>query len=188
MLQEKELVNRVLEGREDAFREVVIRYERLVVHMVSKWVNNKEDIEDLCQDVFLKVFKKMPGFRGEAKLSTWIATIAYTTTINFLRKRKIPVDSMDDEQFFLDHKKNNPETPEEVTDKKELKKFIKEEINKLPVKYKTLLLLCHSYGFEYKDIAEITGMPEGTVKSYLFRARNMLKERCNFVLREKLWI
>jgi len=177
MSDDQSLVSRIQSGDRQAFRLLIKQYERLVAHMVGRLVSQAEDREEICQDVFMKVYKKLDEFKFQSKLSTWIATIAYRHAVNHLRKKKIIVrDILDEENFtkhFLDHNDN----PQEALSEKQTKQYILQMIEQLPVQYKTVLTLYHLDGKSYMEIYEITGMPEGTVKNYLFRARTMLKER-----------
>jgi RNA polymerase sigma factor (sigma-70 family) len=171
------LVSRILKGDMQAFKALVQQHQRLVVHMVGRLINDKQDVEDICQEVFLKVYQKLSGFSFQSKLSTWIATIAYRTAVNYLKKKNRMM--MDDiEEGGLDAKYGvESDTPERLFERKNLHIFIHQEIEKLPPQYRIVLTLYHLEGMQYAEIEEITGMPEGTVKNYLFRARKLLKDR-----------
>jgi RNA polymerase sigma-70 factor (ECF subfamily) len=138
-------------------------------------------LEDVCQEVFLKVYQNLGKYRNECKLSTWIATIAYNTSINYLRKFK-KGDMISSEEML---------TMPVISDAKaldferiDLHQYIRSQIELLPVQYRTVLTLFHLEEFSYQEIEQITGMPEGTVKSYLFRAKAILKEKLKFVVDE----
>ena len=92
MTEDRNLVSRVLGGETEAFRLLIKEHERLVAHMVGRLIKNREDHEEICQDVFLKVHDKLGAFTFQSRLSTWIATIAYRHAINFVRKKKLPVE------------------------------------------------------------------------------------------------
>lgn len=176
MNEDRLLVNRIMQGDRYAFQQLVKQHERLVVHMIGRIIQNKADVEELCQDVFVKVYQKLPGFKFECKLSTWIATIAYRLSINYLKKKKISIEIEMGEKEFL-RTSAVIETPEKIMAQKSTGDLVQLYINKLPVHYKAVLTLYHLDGMNYSEIGEITGMPEGTVKNYLFRARNLLKEK-----------
>ncbi len=177
MNEERLLVNHILEGNRQAFMMLIRQHERLVVHMIGRLVHNKEDIEDLCQEVFVKVYKKLPGFKFECKLSTWIATIAYREGINHLRKKKVYLEVELGEKEFIQASIIETDTPEKILAEKSTSNLVHQYIEKLPVQYKAVLTLYHLDGLNYSEIVEITSMPEGTVKNYLFRARSLLKEK-----------
>jgi len=139
-------------------------------------VKGQEEKEELCQDVFLKVHEKLGEFSFQSKLSTWIATIAYRHAINHLRKRKMLYSDIPNEEDFTSTFVES-ETPESLTSEKDLDAFIFKLIDELPAQYKTVLMLYHVEEMAYSEISEIMSMPDGTVKNYLFRARNLLKEK-----------
>jgi RNA polymerase sigma factor (sigma-70 family) len=181
-LSDKSLVDKVLRGETGAFATIIKNTEALTAQIVFKMITNAEDRKDVAQDIYLKVFNKLSGFRFESKLSTWIAQIGYNTCLSYLEKKKLvlPGNFQDDETDVLEliiNKSNtqNNET-EKVISKKELSFILKTEIENLPPVYKTLITLYHNEDLSYDEISEIVQLPEGTVKSYLFRARKMLKE------------
>ena len=176
MTDDRALVSRIVGGDMQAFRLLIKQHERIAAHMIGRLIDREEDREELCQDVFLKVFEKIGDFNFQARLSTWIATIAYRHAINHLRKKKIPVSDIPDEERFSSHFISTDNVEEKLEDK-DLDDMVLKLIGQLPVQYKTVLTLYHLDGKSYPEIGEITGMPEGTVKNYLFRARNLLKEK-----------
>ncbi|MDM8160574.1 sigma-70 family RNA polymerase sigma factor [Labilibaculum sp. K2S] len=175
-MNETELIQQICNGNPQAFRYLVKQYERLVFHVAGRLLNQQEDLEDVAQEVFIKVHQKLPEFRGDSKLSTWIATIAYRVSVNHLRKRKPDVDIGEPQYELLKHSRVSDENPEQLTQKKELKEMVQQMVDRLPAQYKTVLSLYHLEEYAYHEIVEITGLPEGTVKNYIFRARKMLKE------------
>lgn len=175
-MNETELIQQICNGNPQAFRYLVKQYERLVFHVAGRLLNQQEDLEDVAQEVFIKVHQKLPSFRGDSKLSTWIATIAYRVSVNHLKKRKPDVDIGESQYELIQHSRVSDENPEQLTQKKELKEMVKTMVDRLPEQYKTVLSLYHLEEYAYHEIVEITGLPEGTVKSYIFRARKMLKE------------
>jgi RNA polymerase sigma factor (sigma-70 family) len=176
MIDDRTLVANVLAGDMMAFRHLIKRHERLVAHMVGRLVKNESEVEELCQDVFLRVHEKLGEFNFNAKLSTWIATIAYRHSINHLRKNKMVFQELPEGES-ADRSFVERENPESVVEEKDTEAFILKIMDELPPQYKTILTLYHVEGMNYNEIAEITGMPDGTVKNYLFRARNLMKER-----------
>lgn len=174
MNDDQALASYVAQGNQHAFELLIRKYQRLVVHMVGRVVNNSEDLEEICQDVFLKVYEKISEFNFQSKLSTWIATIAYRHAINHLRKKRIEVADIDEkfaERFMAD------DSPAETLEGNEMDSIVLSMIDKLPPQYKIVLTLYHLEDMNYAEIGEATGMPEGTVKNYLFRARQLLKEK-----------
>jgi RNA polymerase sigma factor (sigma-70 family) len=171
MSEDQVLVQKVLSGDMPAFRLLIKKHERLVVHMIGRLVKRQEEREELCQDVFLRVYDKLGEFSFQSKLSTWVATIAYRYAINHLRSKRILFSEMPDEQIVIE-----AATPERLMEEEDEQVFVLKLVDLLPPQYKTILTLYHVENMTYPEICEITGMPEGTVKNYLFRARNLLKE------------
>jgi len=176
MIDDQALVSRVISGDKQAFRLLIKQHERLVVHMIGRLVDRNEDREELCQDVFLKVYEKISEFNFQSKLSTWIATIAYRMGVNHLRKKKIELSDIPEEESFTAHFVSDND-PQENMEDNEIEAITLKLIDQLPPHYKTILTLYHVDQMNYGEIGEVTGMPEGTVKNYLFRARNLLKEK-----------
>lgn len=186
-MEDQALVSHVLSGDMQAFRLLIKQHERLVAHMVARVIKNNEEREELCQDVFLRVYDKLAEFTFQSKLSTWIATIAYRYAINHLRKKKLLLSDIPDEESFTNHFVEN-ENPESIFSEIDMDDFMMKLVDELPVQYKTVLTLHHVEGMRYPEIGEVTGMPEGTVKNYLFRARNLLKEKVKKYIGKEEWL
>jgi RNA polymerase sigma-70 factor (ECF subfamily) len=176
-MNDAELVQQVLDGNENAFRFLVAKHERLVLHVVGRVVQSQDDVKDICQEVFIKVFRKLKRFRGDSRLSTWIATIAYNTSISHIRKRTRQAEHSYDEQPGLIMGQEDTSLNQKIVEQEEIKHYLLQLIEELPVHYRTVLTLFHLEEFSYREIEQITGMPEGTIKSYLSRARKILKEK-----------
>ncbi len=176
MNDDQALASYVAQGNKHAFELLIRKHERLVAHMVGRIVNNPEDLEEICQDVFLKVFEKISEFNFQSKLSTWIATIAYRHAINHLRKKKIEIVDLPEDEKFAERFIAD-ENPMETVEESEMEALVMKMIEKLPPQYKAVLTLYHLEDLNYAEIGEATGMPEGTVKNYLFRGRQLLKEK-----------
>jgi len=180
-MNDAELINQVLNGNMNAFTFLVNHYQKLVVHITGRLIQRQDELEDVCQEVFLKVYQNLGKYRNECKLSTWIATIAYNTSINYLRKYK-KGDMISSEELLVMPVISDTKTLD--FERVDLHQYIRSQIELLPVQYRTVLTLFHLEEFSYQEIEQITGMPEGTVKSYLFRAKAILKEKLKFVVDE----
>jgi RNA polymerase sigma-70 factor (ECF subfamily) len=180
-MEENELISQILNGNMNAFTFLVNRYQKLVVHITGRLIQRQEEIEDVSQEVFMKVYQNLGKYRNECKLSTWIATIAYNTGINYLRKFKKGKDSNPEDPSLL-----RPLIDSGTIDyaQIDLHRYIRDEIEQLPLQYRTVITLFHLEEFSYQEIEQITGMPEGTVKNYLFRAKAILKDKLKFVVDE----
>jgi RNA polymerase sigma-70 factor (ECF subfamily) len=164
---------------------VIKNTEGLTAQIIFKMIPNAEDRKDIAQDVYLKTFQKLSGFKFQSKLSTWIGHITFNTCINYLEKKQL---------VLSDNKIENNQSGEDALEilnnqmdvfsneleklilKKELSAILKKEIDKLTPIYRTLITLYHSEELSYSEIGEITELPEGTVKNYLFRARKTLRD------------
>lgn len=176
------LVEKVIGGDTNSFSLIIKNTEGLVTQIIYKMISNKEDRKDIAQDVYLKAFRMLKGFRFQAKLSTWIGKITYNTCVNYLEKKKL---IMLDDSFDLEENepashlgKINPHEneTENLILNNELSEVLATEIEKLPPIYKTLITLYHNEEMSYPEMPQITGLPEGTIKSYLFRARKKLRD------------
>lgn len=176
-IDEKSLVNEVLSGNKRAFVNLIRNYEGLVLHIVTPLIGVTEDREDICQEVFLKVYQNLKSFQFKSALGTWIGRIAYNSSINFLQKKRSILFSdltpMEDEGNFIDE---NSENPEEIIIKKDDAARLQQAIDHLPEIQKAVLLLFYQDELSLEEIGQIMEMPINTVKSHLFRARNSLRE------------
>lgn len=178
MAERPQQIERILSGDHKAFEEFVKQHQRLVSHIVFRMVPNEEDRKDICQDVFLKVHQNLAGFRHESKLSTWVGRVAYNRCLNHLEKKKVPLfEDHCPEGATIDSVIGQSIQPDEYAEHQDLATLLRAEIAELPTQYRAIVSLYHLDEMTYKEIGEITRLPEGTVKSYLFRARKLLKER-----------
>jgi len=183
---DQELVGKVLDGDTNAFVTVIQNTEGLVTQIIFKMISNTEDRKDIAQDIYLKAYKSLTGFRHQSKLSTWIAQIAYNTCFTYLEKKKLVLldmysgnnDEKDDQPELADKKLigNLFSQTENDIFQRELNEILKTEIELLSPLHKTLITLYHNEEMSYEEISRITELPEGTVKSYLFRARKSLRD------------
>ena len=181
---DKHLVDRVLRGDTRAFGIIIKNTENLVAQIVFKLIPVVEDRKDLAQDIYMKAFHNLAGFKFQSKLSTWIARIAYNSCLSWIEKKKLVwpgnlhkevemYETADARVYNHSLVKNNSENN---LFQKELSVILRKEIEGLPAIYQTLITLFHHESMTYEELSQITGLPEGTVKSSLFRARKMLKE------------
>lgn len=176
MQNDRETIERILAGDLNSFKSLINQHKTLVIGMIRRITKDQNDVEDLCQEVFVKAFKNLDRFKFESKLSTWIGQIAFTTALNHVKKvsgkKHLTVD--------LDAFENTHQTsdnPESLLIQKNTSAYIQGEVAKLPLPYRTILTLYHLQELSYIEIGEIMGLPDGTVKSYLFRARKLLKDK-----------
>ena len=186
-MNDAELIKQILNGNMSAFSYLVSIHQKLVLHIVRRMVLSDDEAADICQDVFVKVYQKLGEFRGQSKLSTWIASVAYHHAINHLRKRKrLQEVSMDDSPTLEREVGAKIDDDCSFTLDEDTRQLLLRKVEELPQHYRVVLTLFYLEEFSYKEIEEVTGMPEGTVKSYLARARNMLREKLTFA-KEEIW-
>jgi RNA polymerase sigma-70 factor, ECF subfamily len=181
---ERKLIKSILKGNVKLFEEIIHDYQKLVVSIVMRFTYNHYDREEVCQEIFIKVYQNLSRFKFNSKLSTWIGKITYNHCVNYVKKNSkyLNSDSIIEEniinnQNLIDGQSDYLNfTNENEYEEKEISLLINENINKLPKLYQTILNLFHVQEMSYKEISEILDLPEGTVKSYLFRARKLLKE------------
>src|ERR1019366_565451 len=184
-LPDADVVALAQRGREDAFRELVRRYERPVFSLIFRMVRDSATAEDLAQDTFIKVLNHVDRYRPEFKLSSWLFKIANNVAIDHLRRRQLDTISMSGSP----HAESAAEiestsfdvasTAESALDKiesKELGSAIEKAIAKLRPEYRSCILLRHVEGRSYEEIAATLDLPLGTVKTYIHRARHELRE------------
>jgi RNA polymerase sigma factor (sigma-70 family) len=175
-MDDKTLIKKIHGGDLPAIRLLVENNQKLIWHIIISMVGRNADSEDLFQEVFLRVFKGIRHFRADARLSTWIGSITHHVCVDYLRKKKREIDirSYDaDQKLTLDF---SPDMSWKKTENEDLSKLVLAAITKLPADFRTVITLYHLDECSYRDIAEITGMPDGTVKSYISRGRNLLRE------------
>lgn len=178
------LVERAKTGDQKAYAELMQRYKDSIFFMVLKMVNNKDDAMDITVTTFAKAFENLEKYRPDYAFSTWLFRIATNGSIDFIRKKKIHTTSIDglggdysDDRVF--EIKSDVLNPEEVSIKKQQTEELKAIIDKLPPRYKTLIILRYFDELSYEEIAEQLDLPLGTVKAQLFRGRDLLSNVLN---------
>ncbi|MEO8002753.1 MAG: sigma-70 family RNA polymerase sigma factor [Arenimonas sp.] len=177
MKDDRALVQAVLERAPGAFERLVVQHQNLVWHMVYRMVQQRDDAEELSQEVFLRVHQKLHQFRYDSALSTWIGSIAFSIATRHLQRKRISlVDETDGEEGSLLERIGDDFDLEKAHVDREFQTHIAEAMNKLSPIQRTLVSLYHLDEMSLLDIARVTELPEGTVKNYLFRARLKLRQ------------
>jgi RNA polymerase sigma-70 factor, ECF subfamily len=175
-----DLVVRAISGREDGFEELVRRYQRPIAAYVYRMVGDYDSALDLTQEVFIKVYNSLGRYRPEYKFSTWIYKIAHNAAVDHLRRYSTREQSLttetDGSQYELPLECNKP-TPEQESERRERRAEIESVVDALSPAYRELVVLRHSHDLSYDEIAEVTGLPLGTVKNRLFRAREVMRQQ-----------
>lgn len=178
-LTDVELIADAIRGREDGFEELVRRYQRPIISYVFRMLNDYEASLDVTQEVFIKVYNSLERYSSDYKFSTWLYRIAHNAAIDYMRRNSMVKQSLEaenaDGSYQIQIESPNP-TPEQERERTEWRNEIDSVVKCLPVAYRDLILLRHSQDLSYDEIAEVTGLPLGTVKNRLFRAREMMRE------------
>lgn len=178
-LTDAELIDVSISGREESFEELVRRYQRPIVGYVFRMLGDYDAALDVTQEVFIKVYNSLHRYSSDYKFSTWLYRIAHNATIDHLRRNSTNTQSIETETadgaYQLQIESRDP-SPEKDRERKEWRVEIEAVVKRLPTAYRELILLRHSQDLSYDEIAEVTGLPLGTVKNRLFRAREMMRE------------
>jgi RNA polymerase sigma-70 factor, ECF subfamily len=186
LVSDHELVSRAQQGSEKAYRELLGRYQRPVFSIIYRMIRDREQAEDLAQETFVRVFNHIDRYDPRYKFSSWIFKIATNLTIDWIRRKELNTVSIDGSRNAVTPDQieatsitiaSPDENPEELLEAKQLGEEIEEAIGKLRPEYRAAILLRHVEGREYQEIAEILALPLGTVKTYIHRGRNELREQ-----------
>jgi RNA polymerase sigma-70 factor (ECF subfamily) len=166
------IVSQIAAGQKDLFRLLVRRYKRPIYGMGFSFFRNAEDASDFTQEVFLKVYRSLPRFEERSRFSTWLYKIAYNTAINGVNRRKeyrslaeVVIEPSDDD------------TPERLMIRKAAREAVLASLRELPERYRVCIDLFFFYDCSYREIEAITGFPVNTIKSHVFRAKKLLREK-----------
>jgi RNA polymerase sigma-70 factor (ECF subfamily) len=177
---DRELVAIAVNGFDGSFEELVRRYQRPIAAYVYRMVGNYESALDLTQEIFIKVYNSLQRYRAEFKFSTWIYKIAHNAAVDHLRRNSTRQQSLvvgtESDSFDLPIESGNL-TPEQESERRERRGEIESVVRALPANYRELIILRHSQDLSYEEIVEVTGLPLGTVKNRLFRAREMMRQQ-----------
>jgi RNA polymerase sigma-70 factor (ECF subfamily) len=179
---DKQLVVRVQQGDKNAFDLLVIKYQRKIMSLISRYVHDADEVQDVAQEAFIKAYRALPGFRGDSAFYTWLYRIAINTAKNHLvsRSRRPPgsdVELEDAQYMDAGDALRDGETPENSLFGDELRAKVNEALNDLPDDLRTAVTLREFDGLSYEEIAEVMECPVGTVRSRIFRAREAI-DKC----------
>jgi RNA polymerase sigma-70 factor (ECF subfamily) len=173
------LVSQVLAGQTEQFRVLVKRHQKAVYGLGYSFLRNAEDTADFVQEVFLKAYRNLGLFEGRSRFSTWLYKIAYNTAINQVQRRKPSADyqSLADAEGPVPKALANEESPEREVMRKTLRDAVREAVKELPERFRVCIDLFYFYDRSYQEIERITGIALNTIKSHVFRAKKLLKEK-----------
>ena len=181
-----QLVTASKNGDQDAFAQLVQRYQRRVFNLVYRMLQQYEEAAEITQETFLAAWQGLPAFRGDARFSTWLYRIAYNCCLKQIEQRKRDKAlqiALQAKQFLEDA--DNDKRPDVELDAHDRQALVQEHLSQLPAKYRIVLILRHLQDMTYEEMAEILTIPIGTIKTHLFRARNLLKQRLQALDREQ---
>lgn len=177
---DRDLVATANTGVEGSFEELVRRYQRPISAYVYRMVGDYEAALDLTQEIFIKVYGSLARYRSEFKFSTWIYKIAHNSAVDHLRRNagreRSLSNGVEGDQYELPIESSSL-SPEQESERRERRLEIESVVRSLPNAYRELIVLRHSQDLTYEEIVEVTGLPLGTVKNRLFRAREMMRQQ-----------
>lgn len=176
------LVERVQKGDKAAFDLLIHKYQHRIISLISRYVNDPSESQDVAQEAFIKAYRAIDRFRGDSAFYTWLYRIAINTAKNWLvaRKRRPPasdIDAVDAEQYDMDSRLKDRATPESELMREEIEKTVFDTIATLPEDLRTAIILREMDGMSYEEIATTMECPIGTVRSRIFRAREAIEEK-----------
>jgi len=178
-ISDLDLVKSAALGREEDFEALVIRYQRQIVNYIFRIIGDYDAALDVTQETFIKVYNSLDKYSTEYKFSTWLYRIAHNAAIDHLRRNSVQSQSIETENadgtYQLQLECSQP-GPEKLRERSEWRAELQDVVRCLPASYRELIVLRHSRELSYDEIAEVTGLPLGTVKNRLFRAREMMRE------------
>jgi RNA polymerase sigma-70 factor (ECF subfamily) len=185
--EDSTLIKSALSGDQKAFRRLRVKYYDSICKLIGRMIRDREEVEDLAQEAFIKAFTSLASFNEEYAFSTWLYKIATNNSIDYVRKRKLqtfsinkPIES-DESDYTFELPDTDPEPDQELI-ALQRKKMLENAMNSLPAKYRQVILMRHVDEKEYQEIAKILRLPLGTVKAHIFRARELLYKQ----LRDKI--
>lgn len=174
------LVKRVQEGDKKAFDVLVLKYQHKIINLVSRFVRDPGEAQDVSQEAFLKAYRALPKFRGDSAFYTWLYRIAINTAKNFLvaQDRRPPTDDLDatEAEQYVGASMSELDTPERLLQTDEIKQTIHNAITNLPEDLRIAITLRELEGLSYEEIAQAMSCPVGTVRSRIFRAREAIDQ------------
>jgi RNA polymerase sigma factor (sigma-70 family) len=176
-LTDTEIIKRVLQGEQALFAQLLQRYQQYVFTLVLRFTDSREDAEEISQDVFIKAYRSLADFRGESKFSTWLYTVVRTSSITFLRKKKLDTTSLDNERTFLQLENRESGFNANTMEQKSRHAMVNAAIRLLSPDDGQIITLFYKGEQSLEEIGRIMGLEPNTVKVRLHRARNRLREK-----------
>ncbi|MGI4727129.1 MAG: RNA polymerase sigma factor [Janthinobacterium lividum] len=180
-----ELIRQVLAGNQSVYADLVKRHQRYVFTLALRFAKNREDAEEIAQDCFIKAYKALAGFQQQAKFTTWLYTIIYTTSMTFLRRKKMQTYSLNDDAVFIEVNQQS-DLKLNLAEQKSQSHYINLAISMLLPDDAAILTLFYQGEQSLEEIAAVVKMETNTVKVKLHRARHRLKEKLEVLLKAEV--
>ena len=183
------LIDSCLAGRRDAFGQLVDRYQNRLFHSLLHLLGSTEDAQDIAQEAFVQAFEKLSGFRGQAQFYSWLFRIAYNLAVSDRRKARrvsVSLENQREASGFEPTDTNPSNDPSYAMDSEERQRIVQRALTELPEEFRTTLILKEMDGMSYEDIASTLGIPLGTVRSRIHRARIELRDKLSNLLRSEV--
>ena len=177
---DEELVAKSIGGDADSFNELVLRWERPIYALAYRTIGREEDARDVCQETFLRAFRALPGFRGQAKFSSWLYRIALNLCRDWVRReRRTPVVQAPEDVDLMDlaAAAEPSESIEDLVARKDLARLVERAMACLPEDQRTAIVLKEYHGLTFQEIAELQGCPLSTVKTRLYQGLSVLRRQ-----------
>ncbi|MCR8561558.1 sigma-70 family RNA polymerase sigma factor [Mucilaginibacter sp. BJC16-A38] len=176
-LSDIELIDQVLAGNQSAYADLVKRHQRFVFTLAMRFAKGREDAEEIAQDCFIKAYRSLSTFQRQAKFSTWLYSIVYTTAMTFLRKKRVDTDSIDDEGTFIQVESQSSAYDVNNAENKSRSFYLNQAIEQLLPDDAAIITMFYKGEQSLEEIGQALGMEANTVKVKLFRARQRLKDK-----------
>ncbi|MEJ5993706.1 sigma-70 family RNA polymerase sigma factor [Pedobacter sp. Du54] len=181
------LITAVLAGQTAAYEVLVKHHQRFVFTLALRFAKNREDAEEIAQDVFVKAYRALGTFKQTSKFSTWLYTITYTTAMTFLRKKRLDTSSIDDDEHVMQIANNGSDFDAgNVVEKKSSYAYLNQAIDMLLPDDAAIITLFYKGEQSLEEIGEALGMESNTIKVKLHRARHRLKEKLQYLLKDEV--
>jgi RNA polymerase sigma-70 factor (ECF subfamily) len=177
---DEELVARAQGGDIDSFNQLIVRWERPIYALAYRVIGREEDARDVCQDAFLRAYRALPGFKGQAKFSSWLYRIALNLCRDWIRRqRRAPVSQLpeDADATELAAETGPVESIEDLVARRELSAIVEEAMSELSEEQRTAIILKEYHGMTFQEIADMQGCPLSTVKTRLYQGLSLLRRR-----------
>ena len=185
-LSDIELIEQTLAGNQSAYADLVKRHQRFVFTLAMRFAKGREDAEEIAQDCFVKAYRSLASFQGQAKFTTWLYSIVYTTAMTFLRKKRIATDSIDDENTYIQIENHESGYDTNNVENKSRSFYLNQAIAQLLPDDAAIITLFYKGEQSLEEIATALDMEANTVKVKLFRARQRLKEKLEHSLKHEV--